>query len=86
MILDEFFKKLYSDAIYEDLIVRLKYKYTHEDKWIYSNEILEYNANYGYMWLNDWNEGQQDVVVVGFVPVDKIEKDIIKLERRTNNE
>ena len=73
MTLDEFFGKLYNDMIHEDLIVRLKYKYDHEDEWTYSNEILEYFGNYGdYGWLNDWNEGQQDVEVLGYIPVDKV--------------
>lgn len=86
MTLDEFFGKLYTNMIYEDLIVRLKYKYNHEDKWIYSNEVLEYNSNYGYIWLNDWNEGQQDVVVLGYIPVDevKVHTQLMKKEDKNN--
>ena len=73
MTLEEFFKKLYSNMVYEDIIVRLKYKYNYEDEWTYSNEILEYDGNIlGYCWLNDWDEGQQDVVVLGYIPVDEI--------------
>ena len=75
MTLEEFFDKLYNDRVCEDIIVRLKYKYSHEDEWTYSNEILEYDGNYScgiYCWLNDWDEGQQDVVVLGYIPVDEI--------------
>lgn len=73
MTLEQFFKKL--DTLpRNDYIVLLAYKYDWEKEYMVSNEILEYYGTRDeYVWLNDWNEGQQDVKVLGFINVDEVE-------------
>lgn len=77
MTLDEFFQKLKeSNAVHQDYIVKLKYKYDYEDKYTIRNEILEYDPDANllgdYIWLNDWNEGQTDVTVLGYIGVQDV--------------
>lgn len=58
---------------YGTYIVRLKYKYEQETEYTVSNEVLDFSPDYGYVWLNDWFEGQQNVEVVAFINVDDID-------------
>ena len=58
------------------LIVMLKYKYDHDREWTYSNEIMEMrigNSDYVWTWLNDWNEGQQQAFVLGWIELSDID-------------
>lgn len=71
MTLEAMFEKLDACDYATDYIVRLKYKYDWENQYEYSNEVLEsYDGRY--VWLNDWNEGQKDVEVLGFVAIEDI--------------
>ena len=58
----------------EDKIVSIRYKYLHEKEWTQSNEVLEVDmsADGYYVWLNDWYEGQEDVEILGCIPVSDI--------------
>lgn len=67
MTLDEFYDLV--DNLKVDrfpLIVKLKYKYYHETEYTVSTEILDYYDDI-YIWVNDWNEGQQDVQVIAWI-------------------
>jgi hypothetical protein len=59
----------------EDKLVYLKYKYSHEEEWTFSNEILEVEMSVGgcYVWLNDWDEGQQDIEILGCIAISDID-------------
>lgn len=75
---EQLFKAIEEDCMkrecYGDYIVRVRYKYEWETKWRYSNEYLEFDwMCCGWCWLDDWNEGQQDVEFLGFIAVDDIE-------------
>lgn len=74
MSIEEFAKYLKTKDI-ETQIVYLRYKYSWEDTWIYSNQILEVDMNVDgfYIWQSDWNEGQEDVEVLGCIAVDDVE-------------
>ncbi len=74
MSLDDFFEQIKKwEYIPGDLIVRLAYKYKWEKDYNKSNEILEYIGDKDdWMWLNDWDEGYDSVMVLGFIPVDDI--------------
>ena len=72
MTLEQFFKLL-EDKPKSDYIVRLKYKADYEKKYRYSNEILIFE-DHDYIWLYDWNEGETDIEVIGFVDVDDVMK------------
>lgn len=74
MSLEEFNKWLESQPI-EDKLVYMRYKYSWEDKWTYSNEVLEADCSVDgfYVWINDWDEGQECVEILGCVSIDEIE-------------
>lgn len=57
----------------EDYIVCLKYKYDYEKEYTIQNELLLIDENADYVWLNDWNEGQTDVEVLGYIAVSNVE-------------
>ena len=59
----------------ETQIVYLRYKYTWENAWTYSNEILNVDMSVDgfYIWSSDWNEGQDDVEVLGCIAVSNVE-------------
>ena len=78
MTLKDFFDKL-NDLPIQKYLVDMRYKYDHEDKWERRNEILEYDWDVDdYAWLNDWDEGQQCVEVLGFIAIDDISVDLLK--------
>lgn len=70
MKLDDFFKFLAKLPV-DDYVVRLKLKYDDEKDYRYTNEILEFDDD-NYLWANDWNEGEQDVQVLGYMPISEI--------------
>lgn len=79
---EEFKKYLESLESIETQIVYIKYKYSWEENWTYSNEILEVdmNADGYYAWASDWNEGQEDIEILGCIAlcdihVPKFQKD-----------
>lgn len=82
MRMEEFKKYLESLEYIDTQIVYLKYKYSWEENWTYSNEILEVDMNVDgyYVWASDWNEGQEDIEILGCIAlydiyVPKFQKD-----------
>lgn len=65
MGLDEFFDYLRRFPI-DKYVVHLKYKHDKDSEWEESNEILEVDENFNYVWQDDWWEGQKYVRVLGF--------------------
>lgn len=73
MTLEQFFKEIDEAPVYQDYLVRLKYKYEWEDKYTYDNIVLECGEDFNtWIWSWDWNEGQTDVTVIGYVAIDDI--------------
>ena len=73
MRLDEFFEYMESRHNYGEFIVRLAYKYAIGKTWIITNEHLEYNYQEGmWEWMHDWDEGFDDVEVLGYIEVQNI--------------
>lgn len=66
--LDDFFATIERRFMRESYIVRLKYRYKYELNFTHSVEVLE-NENGEFIWLNDWDEGQEEVYVVNAVPL-----------------
>lgn len=67
----EFFNLIKDE--HETYIVRLAYKYDFEVVYDISNEILEWDDSlHNYVWMNDWNEGQTDVYILGFIKVSDV--------------
>lgn len=52
-------------------IVRIGYKYDYEKEYFIDNEYL-FCDNGDYVWLNDWDEGQEDVILIGIISVDDV--------------
>ena len=74
MNVEEFMEHLKTKPI-ETQIVYLRYKHSWEDTWTYSNQILEVDMDEKdfYIWNSDWNEGQEDVEILGCVAVSDVE-------------
>ena len=76
MTLEQFEEKILEDVAYDCsyYIVRLRYKYSWEKSYTISNEIYYFDGEVGcWCWFDDWDEGPEDVEVVGYVA----DKDII---------
>lgn len=73
MPIEDFFRMLDSQSVISDYIVRVKYKHLYEDYYTYSNEFLAYDPQIiDYVWLNDWNEGEDDCYVVAWVRLEDV--------------
>lgn len=57
---------------FQDYVVCIQLKYPWEKCYRITHEILEADNDH-YVWLNDWDEGETDVTIMGFIPVDDIE-------------
>ena len=68
----EFFDMIKNEQ--ENYIVKLAYRYCWEEDFTISNELLEWDSSdEDYIWLHDWNEGQDFVYVVGFIKVSDVD-------------
>ena len=66
MTLEDLFKAVEEDCGME-YVVRLKYKYDWETQYTYSNVILGNTGRDSFIWSWDWDEGQTDVTVLGYI-------------------
>ena len=67
-------KKIYKNYFPGDLIVRMGIKYVEDSDYDYDNYLLygsEFGDDYG-VWHDDWCEGQRDIDLIGFTPVDDV--------------
>lgn len=74
MTLEEFFEQANENSTYA---VKLAYRYLPTEKYHISIEVCEYCIGYGiigWVWFNDWYEGQKDVVVLNFIDLDALMK------------
>ena len=71
----EVFKEWLERQPIEDKLVYMRYKYSWEIEWIYSNEILEVDMSVDgyYIWLKDWDEGQEDIEILGCIAIGDID-------------
>ena len=82
MTIDEMFNEL-ENKVRDTYIVTLKYKYDFEKNYTIENQILEYDSmDDNYVWLNDWNEGQTDIEVLGYMLLGDV--DTIKIKEIRN--
>lgn len=86
MTLEQFYKVLETDMKkngLSDKIVRLKTKYRHEHNYHYSNELLivDTDSKNFYSWLYDWDEGQEDVIILEWMNI----SDIVWMYQVTGN-
>ena len=76
MTIEEFNKWLKTQLCCPKL-VHIRYKFKHEQVWTQENVILDIdfdlNPDDGYVWLDDWNEGQENVEILGCINICDIE-------------
>lgn len=81
MSLELFFKLLSKMTYqYDEWIVKLAYRHNENESYTITNEVLNYSLDGDTFWLDDWNEGEDDVIVLGAVPID-----IIKIKGFTDD-
>ena len=74
MTLEEFYQHIDNQELCQNYLVRIKMKYSHESEYDLLNELYLFNGEEcKYEWLYDWYEGQQEVEVIGFIPVSDIQ-------------
>ena len=79
MTIDEFYKAIEKE-VYEDYIVCIKMKYTHEKEYYITNELYLFDGGQvKYEWQNDWWEGQQEVEVLGYIAVSDVEIEKVQI-------
>ena len=62
------------NGCYEDVIVGIKMKYDHEHEYERLNVIYSYDpVRECGIWEYDWWEGQQEVYLVGIIPISEVE-------------
>lgn len=74
MTLDQFFELADINSTYA---VKLAYRHSSSDKYTVSVEVCEYCLGYdytGWVWFNDWQEGEDDVVVLNYIDLDTLMK------------
>lgn len=70
---DEFEKLIDEKYYFDDLLVFMRYKYDFETEWDYSKQLFLFEGDdIGHVWQNDWDEGQQDVEILGFMKIDDV--------------
>lgn len=72
-VLQAFYKTVYEKYYFDDLLVFMRYKYDFETEWDYSKQLFLFEGDdIGHVWQNDWDEGQQDVEILGFMKIDDV--------------
>ena len=54
-------------------IVHIRQKHTESENWEYTNEVLEPDSEGGFIWRNDWYEGEKYVEILGCIAVSDAE-------------
>lgn len=70
MTIDKFYQYM-SHNNPDDYIVRIAYRYSIlGEEYHISNEVCSIDMDGKVIWFNDWDEGQDDVKVIAWCPVD----------------
>lgn len=56
---------------YSTYLVHIMYKYSHENTFRNVYEVFD-NTSTGVIWLDDWWEGEQDIIVKGYIDLEEI--------------
>ena len=84
MNIESFVNLIDHQCAFGTYIVTLKYKYDWEEKYTIENQVVDITPEY-VTWLEDWYEGQKDVEILGFIPLEKIETITIKKDIKSFN-
>lgn len=56
-------------------IIAIKLRHTSDEPYEIIKELLYYDCELAmWVWDNDWNEGQKDVIYLGYIALDDIEE------------
>lgn len=72
MTLEQFYEQADENSTYA---VKLAYRHSPLEKYTVSVEVCSYCINYdfiGWVWFNDWREGEEDVVVLNYIDLDAL--------------
>ena len=70
MSIDKFYKYM-SNSHPDEYIVKIAYRYSIPgEEYTISNEVCSLDPDGNIIWFYDWNEGQDDVKVIAWCPVD----------------
>jgi len=72
MTIEEFNEYIRKQPL-QTYIVEIKLKYQYEKEYRYTNEILRVENGCDYVWLQDWNEGEEDVEILNCVALNDID-------------
>ena len=87
MGLEIFFKHLRQQPTRKNYIVRLAYKYNYERNFHFDNFFLMWDPRLDdWVWLDDWNEGQEYVFVVACVALEHVFVDYLDTDMRGNTD
>lgn len=74
MTREEFWNYIHGPNIVRQVyIVSIRQKYTESGKWEYTNQILEPDDIDGFIWRNDWHEGEKYVEILGCIAASDVE-------------
>lgn len=69
----EAFEKYIRKLPVSDYLVKIRLKYEHEKYYRYTNELCIWNWETNvYEWFMDWNEGEQDIEILGCIDLDDV--------------
>lgn len=68
---EEMWKDVTDGYAYGDYLVRLMYKYDFEHSYRTSIEVVTISPD-GFIWFNDWNEGEKNVIVQSYISIDDL--------------
>ena len=60
-----------------EFIVKIMYRYKDEPAYREENQVVWFDEHDNMVWLNDWWEGQEDILVLGYMPVEDIELEVM---------
>ena len=68
---------------YGGYVFRIKYRHNHEDyvgKWNIVNEYAYVDPLEEAEWETDWWEGQEDCELIGYINIDDIPEEVLKIK------
>lgn len=68
---EEKWEDITDGSAYGEYLVYLMYKYDFEHNYRTSIEVVDISP-YGFIWFDDWNEGEKNVIVQSYIKIDDV--------------
>lgn len=70
----EVFERYIKQLPVSNYLVKIRLKYEHEKHYRYTHELCIWNWETNkYEWYMDWNEGEQDIEILGCIDLDDVD-------------